>query len=172
MRFLNFIPALFVFALVSCATTSQKSGKPYDFCLCGPTINAEGEAQCAIWDDNKNAGQSTKVWASESRPNCEPTDCSQLFSGLCQKIQMSGLSRPIPQPASNACFCDSLLMENDKGQVQLYCAAWAENGKNLIEYYNLEDCSPQRCGQAPFVMAPRVCNNAFKAFYPPLLNKR
>jgi hypothetical protein len=172
MRFLKLIPTLFVFALFSCATTGQKSGKPYDFCLCGPTINAAGEPQCAIWDDNKNVGQSTKVWASEARPSCEPADCSQLFSGLCQKIQMSGVARPTPPPAASSCYCDAVLMENEKGQVQLYCAAWADSSKNLIEYYSLEDCSPQRCGQAPFVLAPKVCNNTFKPFYSPLMNKR
>lgn len=172
MRFLNFIPSLFVFALISCASTGEKSGKPHDFCLCGPTINAAGEPQCAIWEDTKNSAQGTKVWASQGRSSCEPADCSQLFSGLCQKIQMAATPRPQPPAPSSSCYCDNILMENDKGQVQLYCAAWTEGAKNLIEYYTLDDCSPQRCGQAPFVLAGKACGNGFKAFYPPLLNKR
>ncbi|HYX35334.1 MAG TPA: hypothetical protein VE954_19735 [Oligoflexus sp.] len=172
MRVLNSILALLAVLLSSCATPTQKSGKPYDFCICGPTISAAGQPHCAVWGDNKNAAPNVKVWASEPRPSCEPTDCSQLFSPVCQKIQMSGLGRPTPPAPTNSCFCDAVLLENDKGQVQLACAAWAEGSKNLIEYYNLEDCSPQRCGEAPFVLAPKVCSNTFKAFYPPLLNKR
>jgi hypothetical protein len=171
MQLLKFIPALLIFALVSCTTTSKKSGKSYDFCLCGPTLSAAGEPQCAIWGENKNPAQGTKVWASQPRATCEPTDCSQLFSGFCEKIQMSGISRPTPPAATESCYCDAVLLENDKGQVQLYCAAWAEAGKNLLEYYALDDCPPERCGQEPFALAPQLCRNGFKAFYPPLLNK-
>jgi len=172
MRLLKFIATLLAFLLVSCTTTSQKSGKPYDFCICGPTMDVTGQPQCAIWGDNKNTAQNTKAWASEARQTCEPADCSQLFSGLCQRIQMSGLGRPTATAAADSCYCDAVLLENDKGQVQLHCAAWADNSKNLIEYYSLEDCSPQRCNQAPFVLAPKLCKGGFKAFYPPLLNKR
>ncbi|WP_141732453.1 hypothetical protein [Oligoflexus tunisiensis] len=172
MQFLKFFPALLVFALISCATSSQKSGKPYDFCLCGPTINAEAEPLCAIWGENSNPSEGTRVWASERRPTCKPADCGQLFSGLCEKIQMSGISLPTPPAATEACYCDAILMENDKGQVQHYCAAWAEGGKNLLEYYALDECTPQHCGQAPFVLAPKLCKNGFKPFYSPLMNKR
>lgn len=171
MRFLKYIQAFFALLLVSCATTSQQP-KPYDFCICGPTFTAEGKAHCAIWGDNKNPAQNAKVWVSEPRPSCEPKDCSELFSGHCEKIQMSGLSLPVPQAPVESCFCDAVLLENDRGQVTVTCAAWAENGKNLIEYYALEDCSPQRCAEPPFSVAPKLCNNSFKPFYVPLLNKR
>jgi hypothetical protein len=171
MRFLKLIPILLALTFMSCATSGGKS-KPYDFCICGPTVDTEGQAHCAIWGENKNAAQGTKVWASEARKTCEPKDCSELFSGSCQRIQMSGLSRPTLPQAADSCYCDAILMENDKGQVQLYCAAWTDGGKNLIEYYSLDDCSPQRCGQAPFVLAPKLCKNGFKAFYPPLMNRR
>jgi hypothetical protein len=174
MRHLNLLPVLLSFLSISCATSSSQttSGKPYDFCICGPTIDAEGKPYCAIWGENKNPALASKTFASDARASCEPNDCSQLFSKFCQKIQMSGVAKPTPQAAVGSCYCDVVLVENDKGQVTLNCAAWAEGGKNLIEYYNLDDCSPTRCGDAPFNLAPKVCNNSFRNFYAPLLNKR
>ncbi len=160
-------------ALFACATTSSKpAAKPYDQCICGPTLSTDGQARCAIWGESKNPAQAIKVWESDTRPNCEAHDCSQLFSKFCQKIQMSAVPKPQAEAPSTACFCDAVLLENDKGQVQLHCAAWAEGSKNLIEYYSLDDCSPSRCGEAPFTRASKLCNNGFKSFYPPLLNRR
>ena len=174
MRFLTLLSTLLALVLPGCVSTppAAPAAKPYDACICGPTISAEGKPYCAIWGDNKNPAQANAVWVSEARENCEPSDCSQLFSRFCQKIQMSGVPRPSPQEPAESCYCDAILLENDQGQVQLNCAAWAENGKNLIEYYPLDDCSPQRCGQEPFALAPKACGNSFKSFYAPLMNHR
>lgn len=173
MRFLNFIFALFLPVFIGCTTMGPKpAGKPYDFCLCGPTIDADGKPYCAVWGEGKNPSQANKAFAGESSSSCEPNDCSQFFSKFCQKIQMAGVQKPVPAVPSPSCYCDAVLLENDKGQVQHYCGAWSDEGKNLIEYYALDDCSPQRCLEAPFNLAPKVCNRNFKAFYSPLLNRR
>ena len=173
MRWLTLFFVLSLAFITSCATTAAKpAGKTYENCLCGPTLDLEGKPFCAIWGEPKNPSQAVKVWESDARPNCEPTDCSQLFSKFCQKIQMSGITKPSLPPPSPTCFCDAILLENEKGAVQLHCAAWAENSKNLIEYYALNDCSPQRCRDAPFNKAAKICNNSFKPFYSPLLNRR
>ncbi len=173
MRCLSLFFVLTLGFATSCATTPAKpAGKPYENCLCGPTLDLEGKPFCAIWGEAKNPSQALKVWESDPRANCEANDCSQLFSKFCQKIQMSGLTQPNLPPPSPTCYCDAVLLENDKGAVQLYCAAWAENSKNLIEYYALDDCSPQRCRDAPFNKSAKICSNSFKPFYSPLLNRR
>jgi hypothetical protein len=42
----------------------------------------------------------------------------------------------------------------------------------VMEYYTVENCGPQRCAEAPFVKAPRLCKQGFRSFYKPLQNKR
>ncbi len=159
----SIIASLFPIACVSVDKTSSE--KPYDFCFCGPAENAEGQAFCAIWGEGRDPQQAQKVWQSVQKDQCEPEHCSQYFSKYCKKMQMSGLKITGPRREPQTCFCDSVLMENDKGQVQMYCGAWAENDKYLIEYYSLDSCSPNRCQTAPFYKAAKICRNGFKAFY-------
>ena len=134
-------------------------------------MDANRQVQCAIWGEPKNPNQAHSVWQSESRSSCEAKDCSQLFSKFCQKIQMwpyPDLSLAEDSPIQD-CYCDQLLFENEKGQVQLLCAAWFESSKNVIEYYSLEECNPTRCLAAPFHRAAVYCSKRFKNFYPALL---
>ncbi|MCX6131721.1 MAG: hypothetical protein NTX25_22005 [Proteobacteria bacterium] len=162
------------FLWLACASqpSPKVNEKPYENCICGPTYDANGNAQCAIWNEGKNSGKATKVWQSQAQNSCEPKDCSLLFSKFCQKIQMwpHPLQTQTTVQDNQNCYCDQLLIENEKGQIQLQCAAWVEGAKQLLEYYSLEDCSPTRCQNPPFQRSAKICGARFKAFYPPLLN--
>ena len=155
--------------LPACATTTEpvsttKSGKKaYDSCVCGPLLSPEGESHCAIWERSA----ATKILKGEPLATCNPADCSRLFSPFCQKIEMAAQKSPPPLPpeVAQGCYCDLVLHENERGQVKTLCAAWAEGGANLIEYYPLEECPPTRCREAPFRIAKTVCKEVFRPFY-------
>jgi|GEM_PF-2596097 hypothetical protein len=165
-----------LFGLASCATTpAPQAQKPYEQCICGPVQNAEGKNFCAIWGATLRSDSPQAVHQGRESPTCLPRDCSQFFSAFCQKIQMAP-----PRPASTRqaqspgqpCYCDQTLIENDKGQVQLVCAAWRDGDRNLLEYYSVDSCTPQRCASAPFQHAARQCPGGFRSFYVPFQNKR
>lgn len=162
-----------IWLATSCVSTDEKpelkaGQKPYDTCVCGPLQNSSAEPYCAIWSKTPAALDRPQK-ALEGRPgsSCEPADCSRLFSSFCQKIEMAP---PKPQATGanvpiSSCYCDAILIENEKGQVHTLCAAWTEGASHLIEYYGLDDCPATRCGEPPFHRAPAVCKGNFKPFY-------
>lgn len=145
--------------------------KPYDQCICGPLTDVEQKPFCAIWGSKRRLDAPEPVYQAEPGQSCTPQDCSRFFSRFCKAIQMAP---PAPTkavttaPLPKSCYCDQVLIENDKGQAQALCAAWAEGGTHLIEYYALSDCSPERCRAAPFYRAKALCRDNFQSFYPPL----
>ncbi len=153
--------------MLACVTPAEnpRKEKPFDFCYCGQAEDSQGVGYCAIWGESNDPGQPQKVWESIKQEQCEPQHCSQFFSKFCKKMQMSALNITGPRTEPQACYCDALLIENDKGQVQMFCGAWADNDKFLIEYYALDSCPPQRCQTAPFYKAAKICKNGFKPFY-------
>lgn len=176
-RFLR-VSLLFLSSLLGmrCASTpSPPAAKAFDFCLCGSAFTEQGELSCAIWGEaNQNSGKTgQKTWKNVASPSCGPQECGKFFTPYCQKIQMANLTaKAAPAPSTAPCYCDAVLMENDRGQTQLLCAAWLESSPELLEYHTLEDCSANRCAQAPFVLAPKVCAGGFRSFYLPSQNRK
>ncbi len=160
-----FVALLTLLCLTQCATP-PKPKKPNEQCICGPLQDLDQKPFCAIWAPASRTDKPQPALKAIAQASCLPTDCSRLFSDSCEKMQMA--PAPVASAPGNmnqSCFCDSLLIENDKGQVQNYCAAWAEGASHVLEYYSVETCTPQRCAEAPFVKAPKVCKQGFRAFY-------
>lgn len=158
---------LCLFALLSCTTTSKVgSKKPHDFCYCGPMTDADNKLYCAVWGERKRFDTPHKAFAARAQSSCSPQDCSKLFSSQCAAMQMSAQApTSFPKPTTEACYCDSSLIENDKGQITLVCAAWMEGQTQLLEYYATKDCKPDACKSSPFQIAPKLCPAGFKPFY-------
>ncbi len=146
--------------------------KPYENCICGPLSNTDQEPFCAIWGREKRLDGPQPVYQAEAGSSCLPQDCGRFFSRYCKAIQMAP---PLPKVAPVAaalppktCYCDQVLIENEKGQALSLCAAWAEGGTHLIEYYALDSCAPTRCKETPFYKAKAICGDNFQSFYTPL----
>lgn len=158
---------LCLFVLVSCTHDPKEAKKkPHDFCFCGPMTDSDNKLYCAVWGDRKRLDTPHKAFAAKAQETCTPQDCSKLFSSKCAAMQMSA-HPPInfPKPADQLCYCDSSLIENEKGQITLVCAAWMEGQKQLLEYYATKECRTETCKGPPFQLAQKLCPAGFKPFY-------
>ncbi|MBC7662077.1 MAG: hypothetical protein H7249_20470 [Chitinophagaceae bacterium] len=108
------------------------------------------------------------AFASKEQASCSADDCSKNFSSVCERMQMWAYpGQEYPKPSPTPCTCDASLVENDKGQITLVCAAWMNDSKNLLEYYVTKDCNITTCGKEPFQIAPKLCPEGFRAHYLP-----
>ncbi len=159
----------FGFLASSCSTTSSASKpRPYEFCYCGAMKGPDNKNYCGIWSDRKRLDLPHTALQAHEQATCAPEDCSKLFSSSCERMQMWGYpAADYPKPSASPCICDASLVENDRGQTTLVCAAWMPDQKNLLEYYATKECKPETCGKAPFQIAPKLCPQGFKAHYLP-----
>lgn len=169
----NFFRASLSFGLLfllaqGCSTTPKVVKKPYEFCYCGAMKGLDNKNYCGIWADRKKLDVVHNALGSVQQNTCTPEDCSKNFSASCERMQMwAHPAVEYPKPSATPCYCDSNLVENDKGQITLVCAAWQQEGTKLLEYYATKECKPETCGQAPFQIAGKLCPEGFRSYYMP-----
>lgn len=169
----NFIRATFLLVGVSllfqaCATDPKTLKKPYEFCYCGAMKGPDNKNYCGIWADRKRLDIAHNALDTVLQNTCTPEDCSKHFSDSCERMQMwAHPAVDYPKPSNLPCYCDSALVENDKGQITLVCAAWQQDSPKLLEYYATKECKPESCGQAPFQLASKFCPAGFRGHYLP-----
>lgn len=167
-----FRSALFLFALLllgqACATDPKTLKKPYEFCYCGAMKDTDNKNYCGIWADRKRLDVLHNALKTVEQNTCTPEDCSKNFSDSCERMQMWAYPAvDYPKPAATPCYCDANLIENDRGQIVLVCAAWQQDSDKLLEYYVTKECKPETCGQAPFQIAGKLCPAGFRGHYLP-----
>jgi hypothetical protein len=153
----------------SCATSSKgPPKKPYEFCYCGALKGPDNKNYCGIWADRKKLDVPHNALGTQEQGSCTPQDCSKLYSSQCESMQMWAYPAvEYPKPSPTPCYCDASLVENDKGQITLVCAAWMNDSKNLLEYYVTKECNTTTCGSAPFQVAQKLCPAGFRSHYLP-----
>ncbi len=154
---------------LACSTTSSgPPKKPYEFCYCGALKGPDNRQYCGIWADRKRLDLPHNALANAEQNSCTPQDCSKLFSAKCESMQMWAYpAEDYPKPSPTPCYCDASLVENDKGQITLVCAAWMQDSKNLLEYYVTKECNTTTCTTAPFQVASKLCPAGFRSHYLP-----
>ncbi len=162
-----FLSLLLIFTQ-GCATDPKTLKKPYEFCYCGAMKGLDNKSYCGIWADRKRLDVVHNALQSVEQNSCTPEDCSKNFSSSCERMQMWAYpATEYPKPSATPCYCDTSLVENDKGQITLVCAAWQQDGDKLLEYYASKECKPETCGAAPFQIAPKLCPAGFRPYYLP-----
>ncbi|MFW7377480.1 MAG: hypothetical protein ACOH5I_01570 [Oligoflexus sp.] len=164
-RFMLFVLTFLIHACTTAKAPEVAEKKGAD-CFCGrPADNAKA---CAVWSAQPaDGGEKTKVLQSIDAAECNLQVCNTKFQNVCQSIRLwpfpSIQAKWLPQ---ELCYCDATWVEIDN-KPQIACAAWSPNHPWLIEYYPLDECLPERCGQSPFHLTKRLCPNGFRAFYDP-----
>lgn len=155
------------FAL-SCSTTPKEAKKPYEFCYCGAMKGPDNANYCGIWADRKRLDIPHNALDTVAQNTCTPDDCSKNFSASCERMQMWAYPAvDYPKPSAAPCYCDGSLVENDKGQITMVCAAWQQGSDKLLEYYATKECKPESCAQPPFQIAGKLCPAGFRGHYLP-----
>jgi hypothetical protein len=162
------IHGTFLLLVTACATQPKAVKKPYEFCYCGAMKGLDNKNYCGIWADRKRLDVPHNALGAFEQKSCTPEDCSQKFSSSCERMQMWAYPAVnYPEPSASPCFCDASLVENDRGQITLVCAAWQKDSEKLLEYYVTKECKPETCGSAPFQIAGRLCPKGFQGHYLP-----
>ncbi|MES2744448.1 MAG: hypothetical protein V4655_03430 [Bdellovibrionota bacterium] len=164
----SFLLSSLLIFLGACATDPKTLKKPYEFCYCGAMKGPDNKDYCGIWADRKRLDVPHNALGTVEQNTCTPEDCSKNFSSSCERMQMWAYE-PVeyPKPSAVPCYCDSSLVENDKGQITLVCAAWQQDSDKLLEYYVTKDCKPETCGKDPFQIAGKLCPQGFRGHYLP-----
>lgn len=130
--------------------------------------DTDNKNYCGIWADRKRLDVLHNALKTVEQNTCTPEDCSKNFSDSCERMQMWAYPAvDYPKPAATPCYCDANLIENDRGQIILVCAAWQQDSDKLLEYYVTKECKPETCGQAPFQIAGKLCPAGFRGHYLP-----
>ncbi len=162
--------SFFIFFLgYSCATTPKgPNKKPYEFCYCGALKGPDNKSYCGVWADRKRLDVAHNAFDAKEQDSCTAQDCGKLFSSKCESMQMWAYPAiDYPKPSPTPCFCDTSLVESEKGLITLVCAAWMSDSTKLLEYYVSKDCNPSTCGKEPYQIAPKLCPEGFRSHYLP-----
>ena len=150
--------------LFQCATPGETLPKGLAECFCG-TIPDGDDQKCAIWEKTTDLTISQNVLLSTSG-TCTPKICGIMGEEMCNKV----VSWTFPAnkhrefAVKEPCFCDEVIVTLDDEIFQV-CASWQKDDKHLIEYYSVENCTPDACSKAPFSKSAEICSLGFNAFY-------